>query len=337
MGSVDSARRLLEGSRRVLISGHLRADGDCLGAQSVLYHLCRALGKEAEVLLPDDPDGRYDFLHVHTPYRTLAELEGEGEEIPEHDLVFVCDCSTLDRLGRLGEILRARPEPIILVDHHPLRPEDEASFQAFVHSVEAPASGLLAWNFARSFGVELPPAAHEAAFTALATDTGWFRYSNAGLGAWEAATAMVAAGVQPDRVFGLIYQRCDRRRPAGIAASLQHLEYHLEGRLALAWVGQEDLRRAGGSLEDTDEVLDILRSVAGVEAVAFLHERAPGEVKASLRSQGGVDVSRVARALGGGGHARAAGVTFEPGTTLLQAVDRVRSALVEAVATAAAG
>ncbi|MHC4838633.1 MAG: DHHA1 domain-containing protein [Planctomycetota bacterium] len=97
----------------------------------------------------------------------------------------------------------------------------------------------------------------------------------------------------------------------------------------MAWVGTERLHALGGSIEDTDEVLDILRAVKAVEAVALLTEREGGAVKVSFRSKTCLDVNRVARRVGGGGHARAAGATFAAGTSLEQAVARVREVLVE--------
>jgi phosphoesterase RecJ-like protein len=321
---VSEAVRLVEQSSRVLLSGHLRADGDCLGAASVLYHALRQLGIAVEVMLPNAPDGRYGFLQQHTPWTVY-----EGT-LPSADLLIVCDCNQLDRLGAMGEAVAASTMPRIALDHHPM--EGDHGWTALVHDPSAAASGQMALEFAAELGVEsLPVEAYEAAFVALMTDTGWLKYSNADATAWAAAARMVEHGVDTAHIYDLVYQQAEPGRPRGVAAVLENLEYHADGRIAIAWVSEAELVELGGSIEDTDDVLDLLRSVRAVEAVGLLTERAGGVVKLSLRSKHYLDVNQVARGLGGGGHARAAGATFPQGTTLDAAVAQVRRAMLGAV------
>ncbi|MDP7062588.1 MAG: DHH family phosphoesterase [Planctomycetota bacterium] len=318
------AVNLVTESRRVLLSGHLRADGDCLGAQSVVYHALKRMGKEVEVMLPNAPDGRYGFLEAHTPW-TLYD-----GKLPEADLLIVCDCNTLRRLGEMGKAVEASGMKRLVIDHHPM--EEDQGWSASVHDCGSAASGLLALDFVEALGVtDLPAEAYEAAFVALMTDTGWLKYSNANADAWAAAARLVANGVDTSRIYDLVYQQAEMGRPLGIAAVLESLEYHADGQIAIAWTSQRHLESVGGSMEDTDDVLDLLRSVRVVEAVGLLTERDGGMVKLSLRSKHHLDVNKVARRLGGGGHARAAGATFEAGTSFEDAVEQVRSELLREV------
>ena len=321
---MKEAVSLVKKSQRILLSGHLRADGDCLGAQSVVYHALRQLGKQVEVMLPNAPDNRYGFLEAHTPWTLFAGT------LPPADLLIVCDCNQLDRLGAMGDAVLASGLPRIVLDHHPMA--EDHGWTACVHDCSAAASGLLALDFAAALGVEnLPVEAHEAAFVALMTDTGWLKYSNANAAAWAAAAKMVEQGVDSARIFDLVFQQAEIGRPLGIAAVLESLEYFADGQIAIAWASQAHLEELGGSMEDTDDVLDLLRSVRTVEVVAVLTERAGGVVKLSLRSKHRVDVNQVARQLGGGGHARAAGATFAQGTTLADAVAKVRDCLLNVI------
>jgi len=325
---METALAMIRGARRVLIAGHLRADGDCLGSESVLYHALTGLGAEVRVMNPDPPDPRYAFLHAHTPF----EVWMPGAAAPPHDLLLVCDCCTLVRLGAFGALLGAGSAPRLAVDHHPIDAAERAEWTALVHDVRAPASGLLAMRIARGLGVPLPLPALEAGFAALATDTGWFRYPTADAEAWALAAELVAAGVQPATIFAAIHQQTDAARPLGLAAALAATEYHADGRLALVALSQAALAACGGTLEDTDEVLEVLRGVGRVQAVAFVHELPDGRVKASLRSKlAALDLNPLARALGGGGHARAAGVTFAAGTALADARSRLLGVLLPAL------
>lgn len=324
---MSAALDLIRNSQRVLVAGHLRADGDSLGAAIVVARGLRALGKQVELVLPDPPDGRYGFLEAETAWTLFA---GTGS-LPEHDLAIVCDCSQLDRLGAMGVELDRLGSPRLVVDHHPFD-RSEHHWDAEFHDITAAATGLLAVDLIRQLGGEPDAVALEAAFVALMTDTGWLKYSNADARAFAAAADLVGRGVNPDKVYRAIYQQTDPGTPRGIGAALSHTEYVADGLAVIGWIDSASLQAAQGELIDTDEVLDILRAVASVEAVAFLSERS-GRVKVSFRSKSRVDVNLVAREIGGGGHARAAGASFPEGTTMQQARKQI-AALLEAAVTA---
>jgi phosphoesterase RecJ-like protein len=323
---MSAALDLIRNSQRVLVAGHLRADGDSLGAAIVIARGLRALGKQVELVLPDPPDGRYGFLEAETSWALYA---GEGS-LPAHDLAIVCDCSQLDRLGAMGLELDRLASPRLVVDHHPFD-RAEHHWDAEFHDVSAAATGLLAVDLIRQLGGEPDAAALEAAFVALMTDTGWLKYSNADARAYAAAADLVGRGVNPDKVYRAIYQQSDPGSPRGIAAALSHTEYFADGLAVVGWIDSASLQAAQGELLDTDEVLDILRSVGTVEVVAFLSER-NGRIKVSFRSKYSVDVNLLAREIGGGGHARAAGANFPEGVSMQSARAQIAALLEAAVA-----
>ena len=219
---MNQAIQLIESSKSVLISGHLRADGDCLGAGIVMYYLCQALGKEVKIILPDDPDPRYGFLKEKTAWEIWSG------HLPAHDLFLVCDCNELTRLGAMGDVVAQSEVPRLVLDHHPL-PVDSDIWSAKIHDETAAASGLLAFEIAKEMEVEIPAAAKEAAFVAIMTDTGGLKYSNADSRAWNVAAELVAGGVQAEMVFQNTYQKVEAGRPRGIAAVLGHTQYFENG------------------------------------------------------------------------------------------------------------
>ncbi|HET6202106.1 MAG TPA: DHH family phosphoesterase [Planctomycetota bacterium] len=323
-----TAAEILRQEDRFLITGHVRADGDCLGAEVALWHLARALGKEATIFNPDPVAERYSFLKQGTPFRAFDPARGP-EQVPPFDVLFVCDVAVLSRTGPLEPILRARPALRVCVDHHV--PERGESWDAAYVDESAPASGYLVWRLALEMGVRLPREALEAVFVAITTDTGWFRYSNTSAAALSAAAEIVAAGVDVAGVYRRVFQQFPPQWPSGIAALLGTLRYHAEGALAVVAIDRKGLRDRGvESLEDPDEVLDILRCVGPVEVVLYLRELDDGRVKGSLRSKGDFDVNAFARRFGGGGHKKAAG--FELPGPFEARVPPVEGAAEEAVA-----
>ncbi len=83
---MQQAIDLINSSQSILLTGHLRADGDCLGAQIVLYYVFKNLGKEVQIMLPNPPDQRYGFLEEQTAWQIF------DKELPEYDLLVACDC-----------------------------------------------------------------------------------------------------------------------------------------------------------------------------------------------------------------------------------------------------
>lgn len=300
----DRVAELLRERDRFLLTGHVRADGDCLGAECALFHLLRALGKTAAIVNPDPIHERYAFLAAHTPFGHWKPEQTDGGVGP-FDVACVLDVAVLSRTGPLAELIERRGAKRAAFDHHV--PDGSGRWDAQLIDATAPSTGALVLRLARHMGVSLPKAALEAIFVSLATDTGWFRYSNADRETFQVAADLVAAGIEPASIYGKLYQTNSMEWPIGVGVALRGLRYEAGGRLAVACVKQDDLRRHGGELSDTDEVLDILRAVGKVEVVLFFRETLPDRAKCSARSKGSFDVNALLKPFGGGGHMRAAG------------------------------
>ncbi len=325
---MKDAIELIQSSKSIIVSGHLRADGDCLGTESVVYHLCKALGKKVRIINPDQPDSRYSNLYEHTPY----EVWTDGAELPEHDLFIVCDCAVPERLGELALEVEKGSAKRLVIDHHPMTADDARYWDVLMHDHTAAASGILAMRLVDGLNVDLPIAALEACFVAIAADTGWFKYSNANTEAWQCAARLVAAGVIPDVLFRTNYQQAEQTHARGVSVALKEVRSFAGGRAMLSNMTQADLLAANASLDDSDDVLDLMRATGKVEVVAFVYEREDGVVKASLRSKEFVDVCAIAKVVGGGGHERASGMTFEPSVSIEDAVTVLEELIGKALA-----
>ena len=292
---------LVRGGQRFLLTGHVRPDGDCLGAQAAFARTLTALGKEVWVLNSDPLPPTLDYLADAVRYRVYS-----GGELPAHDVCVFLDFCELERCGPLAAPVRAAGSKKLVIDHH-IHHGERWWDEAFV-DVRAAATGLLVWRMARHLGVALDAPAAAGVFTSIVTDTGWFKYSNTDAETFQAVSELVAAGVDPSALYASIYQRAGRDEPRGIARALERLEYFDNGKLAVV-----DLPLASSSgvdLADSDTVLDLLRAVEIVEVVLFLRESRDGTCKLSARSKNSRNVNDLARRFNGGGHAKAAGATL---------------------------
>ncbi len=314
------ALELLKSGRRFLLCGHVRPDGDCLGAQVALARVLAALGKEVWIQNADAPEPRYDYLAREVRFGVY-----QGGELPRHDVSVLLDFCELSRTGAMEPALAAHASKKLVIDHH-VPPGAPWWDEAYV-DVRAAATGLLVRRIAAQLGVQLDAAAARGVFTSIVTDTGWFKYSNTDTETLTAAAEMTALGVVPNVIYSALHQRQPLGHPPALARAIERLEYFADGRLAVVDIpiGPGD----AGAL-DTDEVLDILRAVEKVEVVLLLREVATGGVKLSARSKGDFDVHALARQFGGGGHKKAAGATIA-GASLADVRARLVAAAIDAL------
>jgi phosphoesterase RecJ-like protein len=316
---------LIRASERFVLTGHVRPDGDCIGAAAALTRVLEALGKTVFTLSPDPLPEQFDYLSRAVAFRPLRG------DLPRHDVAVLLDFCDLARTGPLAEPLARASSLKLVVDHHVF--EGQPWWDAAYVDPTASATGLLVARMARELGVALDPLAASGVFTSIVTDTGWFKYSNTDAETLALSADLVRAGADPSAIYAALYQRHGRERPRGVGRALARLDYHAGGRLALIDVPQAGPGEA--ELVDGDDVLDIVRAVRVVEVVLLLREDRGGSARLSARSKGAFDVHRLARGFGGGGHRRAAGATLAG--PLEQARARLLEAALGQLAESAAG
>jgi bifunctional oligoribonuclease and PAP phosphatase NrnA len=324
----ETLPELLRERDRFLLSGHENPDGDCVGAQAALFHLLRALGKQAVILNPDPLARSFDFLLRHTPFESYRN----DVQLPPHDVVVLLDCSQLSRLGNLGPKLRATNPTVAVIDHHVGSDHGDGSVN-FVDS-NAPSTGAMVHRLYGMMGVPLSAAAAEGVFLTLVSDTGWFRHSNTSPDVLSLSAEMARQGVDISGMFDLLYRRMHQDSVAVMGQALAQASFRLKGRYGVVVMDRHLMERAGRAGFDPDLVMEPVRSVEGIEVVAMFKERLDGVVKLSLRATRDVDVQLIAAHFGGGGHRKAAGATLR--VSMAEAVRQVE-ALVAAALPAAGG
>jgi len=297
----ERALALLRGAERFVLCGHVRPDGDCLGAQTALCGVLERLGKQVWIYNSEPLPPQLDYLAQGTVFRVY-----DRGALPEHDVSVMLDFCELGRTGPLEPALAAARSKKLVIDHHLFHGAPWWDF-AYVDPT-ASATGLLVRRIARELDVPLDPRIALGVYTSIVTDTGWFKYSNTDAETFATASELVAAGVEPAKLFNAIYQRNSRAQPLGVARALSRLEYFGDGRIAV--IDLPHAKNGEADLPDGDDVLDLLRAVRRVEVVLFFRELKDGTVKLSARSKTDFDVNQLARAFGGGGHAKASGATL---------------------------
>lgn len=322
----DLLRKIRQGNRFLLVS-HANPDGDAIGSELALARLLRGMGKGAAVWNRDPLPTVYKALPGSERIHVGAEPPAGFPE--KFDAIIVLECPSPDRTG-LEEHFGALP--VLNVDHHLGNQHYGA-----INWVEpaAPAVGEMVYRIAQALHLTLDPETANCLYLTLVTDTGGFRFANATPAAFEAAASLVKDGAQPEQVSLWLYESQPLGAVRLLGEMLGTLEVHAGGKVATALLTLEMFERAGAAPGDSEGLIDHIRSVAGVEAAGLIRERPDGVSKVSVRSRGEIDVEKIARRNGGGGHRNASGYTLEGSpATLREGVAADLAAAVEAPATA---
>jgi phosphoesterase RecJ-like protein len=221
------------------------------------------------------------------------------------DVHIVLDTSAWGQLGPLAAVLRQTTARKVVIDHHVS--EDDLGAITF-KDTDAEATGRLVLEAADALGVTTTPAMATALFAAIATDTGWFRFTSVTASTFAITARLVASGAQPSKVFAQLYEQNSFARLLLQGRILTNTKSQLGGRLMTSSVSLADFEETGAEQTDTEDIINRLLGVSGVEIAVLFVELAPLETKVSLRSRSLVDVRAIAEKFHGGGHRAAAGI-----------------------------
>jgi phosphoesterase RecJ-like protein len=307
IGEADWAAALeaVAGARSILLACHLNPDGDALGSMLAAGLGLVQLGRPVRASFPSPFEVAEVFAGL--PGRELLVPAADADPAP--DLLITFDAGSADRLGDLAGRL-GTAGTVLVLDHH-------ASNTRFgtLNLVDptAAATGVLVDELLTRLGARLTPEIAECLYVAVSTDTGSFKYEATTPAVHELAARLLATGIRHDEISRRLYDT----RPFGALRLLADalgrisLEAGAAGGAGLVstYATLDDLARHGQRPEALESLIDVIRTTAEAEVACVAKQLAADRWAVSLRSKGGVDVSRVAVALGGGGHRFAAGFT----------------------------
>jgi len=303
----QKAVELINKSSSILITTHTRPDGDACASIVAMCDVLGALGKKVRPIFLSEVPEWYEFLFSEkVPILgkdvTLEELK-QGQ-FAEPDLVMIIDTNSYSQLPGFDEYLKQVETPVLIIDHHVTA--DGLGDVELVDTTAA-AAGLIVFDLLRYANWQITEKIARGLFVAVATDTGWFQFSNTDSRVYRDCAELIEAGANPTEVHHDLYQNFSYQRFKLMVAMLNTLELDFDGRYAAQHLLQEDFERTGAAYTDTENLIDECRRIGTVEAAALFVELKDGRVRCSLRSRGGVDVREIAQKFGGGGHKMAAG------------------------------
>ncbi len=306
-------------SRRVLVVGHIGADGDVCGSSLALACALREMGKDVVVYNQEPYPETYRWLPGGDDVKTSLN------RATHFDATLVVDAARPDRLGADFPDAAHRGT-YVWIDHHRL--DAPPGDLAFIDLTSA-AVGEQVAMILDAMGHALSPAVAMCIYASLLADTGGFRYQNSSARAFRLAARLVEAGVDPWAMTERIYESQAAPKVRLLGSMLSTLWLSPCGRVGVVEITRAQLAAAGAHDDDVQSLVNQVRSIKSVQLAVLLLQRDAGDTKVIIRSRGNVAVAPMAHALGASGHKNAASFVLE--TALAQAREHVVSAALDAL------
>lgn len=289
----------------MLLTTHVRPDGDALGSELAMADLLETRGKSVEILNASPTPARYQFIDPEpSRVRWIDPSNPRPSALP--DLIVILDTGTWSQLAGLAPFVRESTAAKIVIDHHVS--QDELGAERLVDSTSA-ATGMLVFEAYQALNIPISPGAAQALFVAIAMDTGWMRHPNATPDVFRAVADLVRVGAQPHEAYRQLFERNRLERLKLMRILYDHADVRVKGRVATSWLSWEEILSVGAHPMETEDFINELMSLRGVEVAVLFIGQADGGTKVSFRSRSKFDCSACAEQLAGGGHRAAAGAT----------------------------
>jgi bifunctional oligoribonuclease and PAP phosphatase NrnA len=301
---MKKAYKALKGSRKVLLAVHDRPDGDAVASACAMLSVLDREKVKADVFCNDLPSGQFSYL----PFLDRFTNDKNALDFGSYDIFLALDCGSLKRTGLAKEIIgRKESQLFIEIDHHP-RIDDGSDIE--IRDTGAAATTELVYEFIRENRIPFDRDLANCVLTGLLTDTGNFLYSSTTEKTMKIASKMILHGAR----FPVIVENTLKNKSLGAlriwGEALGNLEVNQKYKLAFSYLSRQTLESSRVSEDELEGLAGFLSSLCGVRGILLLREE-NGQIKGSLRgSDKNTDVSLLAKMLGGGGHAKAAGFTI---------------------------
>jgi phosphoesterase RecJ-like protein len=315
---MDKAATVLREATSVVIACHVNPDPDALGSTLGLSNHLRGMGKTTICSFPNEP--------FELP-RWLDELPGADALVPPSDVpkepavMVTCDVASMDRLAMLAPNA-VKSKHLIWIDHHV---SNDGLGSIPLIDPTASSTCEIVWRLLERLGGEVSVETAACLYAGLVTDTGRFQYQ-----AVTPATIRLAAKLREfpfdhTRLVQALYEDNSLAYLRVLAVALERATLEPDVDLIWTYLTQADLEDAGVGPNETDDLIDVIRTAREADVTAVVKQQRDGRFKVSLRSKGAHDVASVASSFGGGGHRLAAGYTSA--VALAETVEQLRAAL----------
>lgn len=321
--NLDEVIAAIEEPADTLIIFHRNPDADAVGSAFALQNVMEQLGSPTRCICCDEVPAYLQFLSQETQESVLS-----GAVLADFEpaRIISVDTASLSQMGSLAETFGERVD--LMIDHH--EGENHYGAQCYIRTTAA-ATGEIIFDLIKQLAGEERITIDEdmciCLYAAISGDTGCFRYSNVTPRTHIRAAELVASGIDCAEINRRLFENKSLERLRAQSAAISNMELFADGKVAVVTFPYALKAALGLGDEDLGALVDIPRSLSGVEVAFCIRQPLPeGRFRVSARSNGAYDVSELCRKFDGGGHAKAAGCTLTA-PDMAEAVRTVVSAI----------
>ena len=298
----------LRSAENIVITTHIKPDGDAIGSAMALYYALKDMGKSVNIILNgSDCPIKYNFLPES---QNIEQYKKNIHNTILHsaDAIILVDLSDLSRVQNMNTPISQSPAKKILIDHH-INPD---KFDYVCSDENAIATGEIIFALLKEANVKITKSISDALYCAIYTDSGGFRFPKTTPRTHLIATSLLESGTKPNEIYDYIYNQNSLAKIHIHGMSMASMETFLDGQLTFIIITKEMLKQTNCTNEDTEELVQVALSIKETQVAIMIREYVKtNELKISLRSKGDINIQPIAVKFGGGGHINAAGCSLE--------------------------
>ena len=283
-----------------IITSHIGAEGDAIGAELAVFYLVKQLGKNAVIVNNEPVPDRYRFLPGWD--KVITESSGKGEG---YENIIIIDCPTIERAGKIAQFI-TNSKVKINIDHH----VSNKNFGDF-NWVDADASscGEMVFKLFKEAGLNINEEIATLLYVAILTDTGSFRYDSTSSETHRIAGELIKLGVHPAKVAEKVYETKTLGDIELLSMTLSTITMTSNGKISYMHVTKKMLDDTNTTPDRTYGFVNFARSIEGCDISIFFREDIEDarKIHVGFRSKGKINVNTLAGKFGGGGHPKASG------------------------------
>jgi len=297
---------IINEGKKFIITTHLFSEGDAIGSELALKRFLCGINKDAVIVNNEALPAVYRCFDTDRDVKFLRNKD-VNINLNDFDAIFIVDVADWSQLGDFADMIKASSIKKVCIDHHASNPG-----YADINFIDQHASsaGELIFDLINFMNGEITLEIATPLYLSIATDTGWFKFSNTSAKALKACSDLIEIGVKSEIIYEQLFQNKHMSYLKLLTLALGILRPEFDGKVVWTKITKEMIKSSGVPFVDTDVIIDLIRAVQEVEVVIIFREIGHRKTKLSFRSKHTVDVAKLASDFGGGGHVRAAGASM---------------------------